>query len=151
MTVIKFLKKLSTIELVRFLIAGIFNTTLCYFIFTAALVLGFKSVLSMTLATFVTIPVSFYIMGRYVFASEFSIKRSISFIIMQSAGCIINISILLLVLWTGVPDYFSGLISLAITAVIIFCTSKFLVFDKSTKKLILKGKENGKSEKYQQS
>jgi putative flippase GtrA len=142
MTVIKFLKKLSAIELVSFLIAGIFNTILCYFIFTAALVLGFTSVLSMTLATLVTIPVSFYIMGRYVFASEFSIKRSISFIIMQIAGCIINISILLLVLWIGVPDYFSGLISLALTAVIIFFASKFLVFDKPTVKLILKGQKD---------
>jgi putative flippase GtrA len=133
MIIIKYLKKLSTIEALRFVIGGTFNTIFCYLIFTALLVFDFEPALAMTIATLITIPISFYVMGRLVFSIELSIKRSILFLVMQSAGYIINISILLLVSRAGASDYISGVISLGTTAFVMFFISKFWVFHKPIK------------------
>lgn len=118
-------------EAVRFIIAGTFNTLFCYLIFSTALFVGLERTLAMTIATLITIPVSLFIMSRHVFACDLSIKRSVSFFIMQGVGYFFNISILLLVSWAGISDYFSGIISLSITAFLTFLISKYLIFYKS--------------------
>lgn len=118
-------------EAIRFIIAGSFNTFFCYAIFIISIFIGLESTLSMTIATLATICVGFFIMGRFVFACDLTLKRSLVFIAMQGVGYVININMLRLLTSTGASDYLCGIISLLITAVFTFFVSKHLVFIKS--------------------
>lgn len=123
---LKVLKK----ETIRFLIAGSFNTFFCYTIFIVLIFIGLESTLAMTIATLATICLGFFIMGRFVFACDLTLKRSLVFLAMQGGGYVININLLRLVSSTGVSDYLSGIISLLTTAVFTFFVSKHWVFIK---------------------
>ena len=129
MKAIKFLRnQLINSEVNRFIVAGAFNTIFCYLVFTLAMFVNIERIFAMTIAYLVTIPVSFFLMGRHVFSRELSIKRAVSFFAMQVVGYGSNIGILQLMSWTGISDYLSGIISLATTAFLTFLISKNWVF-----------------------
>ena len=124
------LNKIVRIEAFRFLVAGVFNTILCYFIFVTFILYNFKIVYAMSFASAISIPVSYYLMSRYVFVSELSFKKGVSFILMQLSGYLINVNTLIVVVWFGISAYLGGIISMSVTAVVVFFISKFIVFKK---------------------
>lgn len=121
-------KKVLEKETSRFIVVGSFNTLFCYIIFTISLFVGLEKTLAMTIATLTTIGLSFSLMGRYVFVSVLTLKRSLVFLAMQIVGYVININILRLVSWVGASDYLGGIISLLITAVFTYLVTKHIVF-----------------------
>jgi hypothetical protein len=123
-------EKLLTRETQRFIIAGSFNTLFCYVVFSILLFIGLGNIISMTIATLATIALSFFLMGRYVFGCDLTLKRSLVFFAMQSAAYIINIHILKLITWIGFSAYFGGIISLFLTAIFTYLVTKYLVFSK---------------------
>lgn len=117
-------------EALRFVIAGSFNTIFCYIVFVCLLLTGLSSTLAMSVAAIVTTLIGFFIMSRFVFRCDLNIQRSLRFFTMQAVGYITNISILNLILLTGITAYQGGIASLAITATLTFFTSKYIVFHK---------------------
>lgn len=91
---------------------------------------GFESWLAMTIATAITICVGFLVMAGFVFGCAPTLRRSMAFVVMQGIGYLININILHLILRTGLSDYFSGIMSLLVTAIFTFLISKYIVFFK---------------------
>jgi len=120
--------KLLQTEVIRFVIAGSFNTLFCYAIFVLSLLADLTNTMAMTIATLVTIFVSFFVMSRFVFVRDVAAKHYLRFFVMQSFGYLINIGILQLVLLIGISGYIGGIVSLSVAATFTFFVSKYLVF-----------------------
>jgi putative flippase GtrA len=121
-------KKVLNKETSRFILAGSINTLFCYVIFSTLLLIGLGNTLAMTIATLVTIFLSYFLMGRYVFVSELTVKRSLIFLVMQGGGYAININTLRFVVWVGLSEYLAGVISLLTAAVFTYFMAKHVVF-----------------------
>ncbi len=115
-------------EALRFIIAGTFNTALCYAAFVLLLLIDIASTPAMSIAAVTTALIGYFIMSRFVFRCDLSISRSIRFFAMQGVGYAINICLLNLILLAGISAYLGGIISLIITATVTFFASKYIVF-----------------------
>lgn len=124
------INKIIGTQAFRYLVAGAFNTIFCYIIFVTFVINNFTTVCSMSFASAITLPVSYYLMSHYVFVNEASFKNFASFIMMQLGGYLINLNILVVVVWFGISVFWAGVISMLVTSVLVFIISKFLVFKK---------------------
>ncbi len=82
----------------------------------------------MTIATLITVGLSYGAMGLFVFRNKLSCRNGVRFLLMHSSGYLLNIAILSGLYFTHISSYISGLISLACVAMFTFIVSKRLVF-----------------------
>jgi len=114
----------------RFIIIGIFNTGVSYFIYSLMIFLGFSFVFSNFIALILGILISFKTQGRFVFNSSnnFLLWRFIIlwFIIYIAATTLIGIFISY-----GLNAYISGIMTLPFSTTLSFLGQKYFVFRKS--------------------
>jgi len=116
-------------QLLKYLIVGSFNTLFCYSLYSLMIWNGNDSVLSMSLATLLTVMLSYFLMGKIVFKTKLTRINGLGFLVMQSFGYLCNMMILTLLEMVGFQNYISGLLSLCIVAILTFFIGKFLVFN----------------------
>lgn len=115
-------------EAARFIVAGSFNTLFCYIVFILSLCAGLGGAQAMTIATLLTIFVSYFVMSRFVFVRDFTFGRYLRFFVMQGIGYVINIGMLQILMLAGISEYLGGIVSLLFAAIFTFFASKYLVF-----------------------
>ena len=115
---------------VRFLIVGTFNTIAYYFIYALLIFFNFNYVFAVTVATVITMFVSFKTFGKYVF--ENNNKR---LIIKFSMLTLANYSLTVILIGTlktqGLDEYQSGVISVTIVSIVSFVVNRYFIFSKN--------------------
>jgi hypothetical protein len=97
--------------------------------------LGHGGIFSMTIATVITVSLSYVVIGKLVFGARLTRANGLSFLLMQSFGYTMNIAILYILGISGIQGYMSGVISLGVVAMFTFIIGKFFVFNSDSERL----------------
>jgi hypothetical protein len=119
----------TKMQLLKYIIVGSFNTLFCYALYSLMIWYRNGSLLSMSLASLLTVMLSYFLMGKMVFRTKLTSTNGLGFLVMQCFGYLCNMAILSLLERVGVQNYISGLLSLGIVAILTFFIGKFLVFN----------------------
>jgi putative flippase GtrA len=121
------MRKILSIQFVRFLIVGALNTSFSYAVYAALLYGGLNYVTANLVALLLGILFSFRTQGQLVFGNR---ENRLIFRFAAAWGLIFLINILLisLLIETGMNAYWAGALALAPTTVASYLVQKLLVF-----------------------
>ena len=119
----------ETKQFVRFLVAGCFNTGLCFAIYCLGIFLGLNYAVANSIAWVIGVVVSFLLTSRFVFRKPYGHARFLMFLGSNILALSVSLAFLtLLIKVFGVDAIIASLASIPLVVAINYLAAKFGVF-----------------------